>query len=60
MNIDKTILINSKSGLKNEMQRWWKKLRLKAALGHVGLLLTLMVYTTVGGIVSIIVIHFKI
>lgn len=52
MNIDRTVLINKKNGMKENVQIWWSKLKIKAALGHLGLLFTLMIYTTAGGIVS--------
>lgn len=39
-------------GIKVEFKNWWQKLKLKKALSHIGLLITLMIYTIVGGLVS--------
>lgn len=40
-------------GFKKRLAKAFTSLKLKAALGHVGLLLSLCVYCAVGGIVSI-------
>lgn len=37
---------------RSRLQKWWKGLKLKSYLSHVGLLVSLAVYTIVGGIVS--------
>lgn len=42
-----------KDNLKNRSTKAWKSLKLKGALGHVGLLVSLSIYCAVGGIVSL-------
>lgn len=55
-NLDKKILLGPGDGLKSKILNWWKKIKIKSALGHVGLLFTLMAYTAAGGLVG----YFKI
>lgn len=50
-NLEKKILLGPGDGLKTKLFNWWKKLKIKSALGHVGLLVTLMAYTAAGGLV---------
>lgn len=57
-NFDRKILIGTRRGIKNKMFDWWEKLEIKSALGHVGLLVTLMTYTAAGGLVSVFFIFF--
>ncbi|KAG5892799.1 hypothetical protein JTB14_032673 [Gonioctena quinquepunctata] len=45
------VYISSTMDFKSRVKNWWKKLRLKSALQHVGLLLALMCYTLVGGLI---------
>lgn len=39
--------------LKDRFSKGWKSLKIKSALGHIGLLVSLSVYCAVGGIVSV-------
>lgn len=41
-----------KESLLGTVKRGWKTVRLRAALGHVGLLMALMLYTAGGGMAS--------
>lgn len=41
-----------KESFNNRFSTAWKSLKLKSALGHVGLLVSLSIYCAVGGIVS--------
>lgn len=42
-----------RDNFKNRFGKAWKSLKIKGALGHVGLLVSLSIYCAVGGIVSI-------
>lgn len=46
-----------KENFKDRSSKAWKSLKLKAALGHIGLLVSLSIYCAVGGIVSTIEIN---
>lgn len=43
---------NEKDNLKDRFSKGWKSLKIKSALGHIGLLVSLSIYCAVGGIVS--------
>ncbi|CAH1159361.1 unnamed protein product [Phaedon cochleariae] len=45
------VRISSTMDFKSRVRNWWKRLRLKNALQHIGLLVTLMAYTLAGGLV---------
>lgn len=42
-----------KNNFTDRFSKGWKSLKLKGALGHVGLLVSLSIYCAVGGIVSV-------
>lgn len=42
-----------KESFKDRFSKGWKSLKIKSALGHIGLLVSLSIYCAVGGIVSI-------
>ena len=45
--------ISEKECFKDRLKKAWNVLQIKAALGHLGLLVSLSVYCAVGGIVSV-------
>lgn len=51
--METTVYISSKVDLKSRLKNWWYRLRLKAALQHIGLLVILMGYTLLGGLVRL-------
>lgn len=50
--IDGFIDAPKRDSLKVRFSKAWKLLQIKAALGHVGLLVSLSIYCAVGGLVS--------
>lgn len=46
------VYISSTMDVKSRVSNWWKKLRLKTAMQHIGLLVILAGYTVAGGWVS--------
>ncbi len=50
---------DSKDSFNSRFGKAWKSLKLKGALGHVGLLVSLSIYCAVGGIVSQIFFNFS-
>lgn len=46
-----------RSSLRHRVIDTWKLLKLRSALGHVGLIVSLACYTLIGGLVSIIYVH---
>lgn len=46
------VFISSTMDVKSRVRNWWKKLRLKTACQHLGLLITLACYTVAGAWVS--------
>lgn len=51
--IDVKVGDNQKEPLTVRVAKFWKKLKLKSALSHVGLLLSLGFYCGIGGVVSL-------
>lgn len=49
--IDVKVIDNEKEAFTIRVAKCWKKLKLKKALSHLGLLCTLVVYCGVGGVV---------
>lgn len=49
--METTVYISSPMDFKSRVKNWWKRLRLKAAMQHIGLLIILMGYTVAGGLV---------
>ncbi|XP_044254587.1 TWiK family of potassium channels protein 9 [Tribolium madens] len=49
--METTVYISSPMDFKTRIRNWWKRLRLKAALQHIGLLIALMGYTVAGGLI---------
>lgn len=47
------VYISSTMDVKSRVSNWWRKLKLKSALQHIGLLIILGGYTVAGGWVSI-------
>lgn len=52
--METTVYISSPMDFGTRFKNWWKRLRLKSALQHFGLLITLMGYTVAGGLVRIV------
>lgn len=52
--IDGITTITPKDSFKLRFLRFWGKLKIKKALSHVGLLVSLAIYTAAGGYVSVI------
>lgn len=50
--METTVYICSEMDWKSRLHNWWIRLRLKSALQHFGLLITLMAYTVLGGLVK--------
>lgn len=50
--METTVYICSEMDWKSRLYNWWLRLRLKSALQHFGLLITLMAYTVLGGLVN--------
>lgn len=58
--IDAVINVEQRPTLRSRLANAWKPLRIKAALAHIGLMISLAVYCVVGGIVSTsIYLHFS-
>ncbi|CAH0560679.1 unnamed protein product [Brassicogethes aeneus] len=49
--VETTVYISSSLDFKTRLKNWWTRLKLKAALQHIGLLIFLMAYTVCGGLV---------
>ncbi|XP_056640039.1 TWiK family of potassium channels protein 9 [Diorhabda sublineata] len=46
-----TVYLSSSMDARSRIRNWWKRLRLKNVLQHLGLLVFLMVYTVAGGLI---------
>lgn len=46
------VYICTEVNMKSRIFNWWQRVRLKSAFQHLGLLVTLMVYTVMGGLVK--------
>lgn len=51
--IEGTTCVTPKDSFKTRFVRFWGRLKIKKALSHVGLLVSLAIYTAAGGYVSV-------